>query len=158
MGVKRAVNPAVLDVVIGLGQTSVDDPALRRCVFIVCVLELRALDHQLGGDDDLAALKREFHEVALREAGLVTEAGRDGHLALVLNFGGGVHKKLKGSFRKSGIPTSKCRIATGTYTVKFFDSTHSTQLNARRTALRTPARFCRILLFVCGVFVGESLH
>jgi hypothetical protein len=38
----------VLDVFIGLGQTSVDNPALRRGVFIVCVLEIGAIDHQLG--------------------------------------------------------------------------------------------------------------
>src|ERR1700730_9390841 len=91
VSVKRSVNPAMLDILIRFGQTSIDDPALSRSIFIVCVLELGAINHQLGSYDYLATLKREFHEIPLGEAGLVAEACRYGHLTLVLYLSDCVH-------------------------------------------------------------------
>jgi len=107
--VERAGRAPQPDVFIRLGETSIDDPPLGRRILIVRVGELRSVDHQLGCDDDLAAGKGEFDQVAFGEAGLAPHACGDSHLTFVLDSSSGVHKGL--NFRNPEFRTPDGRIS-----------------------------------------------
>jgi len=67
--IEGAISAAVLDVLVGFGQTGVDDAALGRRVFLVGSGEPGTVDDEFGSEDDLTALERRFHKVAFGDAG-----------------------------------------------------------------------------------------
>ncbi len=57
-GIKNWGEPAGFDILVCLGQASVDNFALGRRVFVISGGKFGAVDDQLGCDDDLAALRQ----------------------------------------------------------------------------------------------------
>ncbi|HMC62391.1 MAG TPA: hypothetical protein VKJ01_24560 [Candidatus Solibacter sp.] len=82
---------AFFQVFFGFVQPRIDDAPLSRGVFGVGVRKLGTVNHQPGGNHNFAALESKICQVALGKPGLATDAGGNGHLPFVLDFGGGVH-------------------------------------------------------------------
>jgi len=62
-------------------QPGVDGASLGGSVLVVRSGELGAVDRQLGGDDDPAAMKSGLNQVTLGDAGEGAQAGGQRHLA-----------------------------------------------------------------------------
>ena len=66
MRFKRAKGAALLVVFLTLGNPAVNSTPLRCGVVVIGSGETGAIDYHLGRDYDLAALKREFNQIAFR--------------------------------------------------------------------------------------------
>ena len=96
-GAKGAKGTAFFQVFLRFVETGIDDAPFGRGVFGVSARELGTVNHQLGGDDNPASLEGKVHKIALGQAGLAADAGRNGYLTFVLDLCGGVHKDIRGS-------------------------------------------------------------
>jgi len=68
MDLKRSGYPTGFDVGVGLGQARINDATLGRCVFAVGAGELRAVNQEFRSNNDFAALKSGFDQVAFGNA------------------------------------------------------------------------------------------
>ena len=68
MDLKRPGYPAGFDVGVGLGQARINDTTLGRRVFAVSAAEPRVVNQELRSNDDFAALKSGFDQVAFGNA------------------------------------------------------------------------------------------
>ncbi|MGA2197124.1 MAG: hypothetical protein ABSH40_17810 [Bryobacteraceae bacterium] len=93
-GIEGAKSAAGFDVGQTLSQPGVNDALLLRGIVVVRG-NLRAVNHQPGGDDNLAALECKGNQIALGQTGLAPYAGGDGNLAFILDFPCGVHIKAE---------------------------------------------------------------
>jgi hypothetical protein len=82
---------AFFQVFFGFIKARIYDAPLGGGVFVVGVRELGTVNHQPWRDHNLAALKGKIHQVPLGQPGLSPDAGGNGYLAFVLDFGGCVH-------------------------------------------------------------------
>jgi hypothetical protein len=86
MDLKRSGYPAGFDVGVGLGQARINDATLGRCVFAVGAGELRAVNQEFRSNNDFAALKSGFDQVAFGNAGQGTQPNGQRHLTFAVYF------------------------------------------------------------------------
>src|ERR1035437_7581137 len=86
MRLKRAISAAVLDIFVGLGQSGINNAALSRSIVVIGGGKLGAVNHQLGGQHNLAPLNRSLDEIPFSYTNGGAETARERHLALAVNF------------------------------------------------------------------------
>jgi hypothetical protein len=84
-GVEGAECSTFLEIVLGLSQTGIHDPALLGGVFVIGSRELRGVGYELGSQYNLATMYRSFYQVAFGYTDSGAETARERHLALAVD-------------------------------------------------------------------------
>ena len=100
-GVEGAEGPAFFEIVLGLSQTSIHDPALLGGVLVIGSREFGAVGHELGRQYNLATVYGGFYQVAFGYTDSGTETARKRHLALAVDFDERGHDQYKLEWSRS---------------------------------------------------------
>lgn len=85
-GVEGTEGSAFFEIVLGLRQASIHDPALLGGVLVIGSREFGAVGDRLGRQDNLATAYRGFYQVAFGYTDSGTETSRKCDLALAVDF------------------------------------------------------------------------
>jgi hypothetical protein len=99
--VEGAEGSAFFEIVLGLSQTSIYDPALFGGVLVIGTREFGAVGYGLGSQYNLATMYRSFDQVAFGYTDSGSETARKRHLALAVDSNERGHNQYQSEWSRS---------------------------------------------------------